>query len=84
MLDYKDLTKKLDLSTEDQKELDILLEKMPPIDREDLLGLLAENPEMGQMVVDNFRKKKEVFQSGDKDAIDQLVKEEQEAIESFS
>jgi hypothetical protein len=84
MLDYKDLTKKLDLSAEDQKELDILLEKMPPIDREDLLGLLAENPEMGQMVVDNFRKKKEVFQSGDKDAIDQLVKEEQEAIESFS
>ena len=83
MIDYNELKTKINLSDDDQRELDELLEIITGEDKENLLGLRNESPDMASVIVENFHKKNEIFKNKDKSAMDELLKQEKEMIDNL-
>lgn len=66
-----------------QKKLDELLTFIvDPTEKEELRSFVAEHPELLEKILENFEQKKEIFQSGDKKALQKLLEEERQMVAS--
>ena len=76
---------KVGLSKDEKQDLDKLIIAVPgPVERENLMELLLEKPDLIKKLVENFRKKQEIIATQDKDAWKKLLKEEEKELEELA
>lgn len=76
---------KVGLSKDEKQDLDKLMIAVPgPVERENLMELLLEKPDLIKKLVENFRKKQEIIATQDKDAWKKLLKEEEKELEELA
>lgn len=69
------------LSQEQKEEFYEKLSELPEVGLEPIVGLLIEEPDWVEKLYQNYTAKKEAFENGDREKLDQIIENELEEIE---